>query len=488
MNTLRWKRSLGVVAIAIAAGLGTGAARASTVPDSTPPGVVLVDVVKLLNESSPEFIWRRLGDANGKPLYTYDADQTGKSSCYAECAKEFQPLVADARAKAFSDWSIVLRDDHVRQWAYQGKPLYRYSGPDPLGEPQSSNFGSGELASWHDPASNVYSPKRGWRRAAYTPEKTLAAPASLEVDLLAVADGFGFVDAATHLTAYAAPASHKLSSEWQPVRAAALAMPVGEFSILTRKEDGTRQWTYKGEALYTYTGDYAPGDVNGIFTSDKGVHAALAYHNFAPAGVTVGNYVGRGPLLINAKGLTLYYAARYHKVFGGREGPGSYSLSYNDLKSQGTVACEADCALTWKPLLASANAQASGFWELIARADGSRQWSYKGSPVYTYFDDKKPGDIEGNNRSVILYGGDKGQVTFADAGTGPKGPQRLGTLTMLDAVGKPGTDATYVAGAGYTGDEAGRGSGTRVPGAPALGRAGPPDAGAGFYWHTVPLF
>ena len=83
--------------------------------------------------------------------------------------------------------------------------------------------------------------------------------------MLAVANGFGFVDAATHMTVYAAPVSHKLSSDWQPVRASALAVPVGEFSIITRKDDGTRQWTYKGEALYTYAGDYAPGDVNGHF-------------------------------------------------------------------------------------------------------------------------------------------------------------------------------------------------------------------------------
>jgi predicted lipoprotein with Yx(FWY)xxD motif len=463
-------------------------------PDSTPPGITLVDVVELMNEASPEFIWRRLGDADGKPLYTYDADAAGKSSCYDECAKEFIPLEADARAKAFSDWSIVLRDDHVKQWAYQGKPLYRYSGTDPLGEPQSSNFGSGEQASWHDPSSSVYSPKRGWRRAGYSPEKTLAMPTALQVDLLAVAGGFGFVDAATRLTAYAVPVSHKVSSDWKPVRAAALAVPLGDFSIVIRKEDGTRQWTYKGEALYTYAGDYTPGDVNGIFTADKSIQAALAYHNFLPPGLSVGNYIGRGPLMTNAKGLTLYYAARYHKVFGGREGPVSYSLSYNDLKSQGTVACEANCALTWKPLLASANAQASGFWELIARADGSKQWVYKGSPVYTYFDDKKPGDIEGNNRSVILYGGAQGEVTYADAGTGPHGPQHLGKLTMLDAVGRPNGVATYVAGAGFTGDEAGRNGGAGnqrrggAPGAPVLGRSGPPDAGAGFYWHTVPLF
>jgi hypothetical protein len=117
MNTLRWKRCFGAAGFVLAAGLGTGAAWSYTMPYSTPPGITLVDVVKLIDESSPQFLWRRLGDANGNPLYTYDADQPGKSSCYAECAQEFAPLVADAHAKGFADWSIVVRDDHGRQWA-----------------------------------------------------------------------------------------------------------------------------------------------------------------------------------------------------------------------------------------------------------------------------------------------------------------------------------------------------------------------------------
>ena len=91
----------------------------------------------------------------------------------------------------------------------------------------------------------------------------------------------------TTCTIYAAPVSHKLSSDWQPLSASALAQPVGDFSIITRKEDGTPQWTYQGEALYTYAGDYAPGEVTGIFSGDKSVQAALAYRNFMPTGIEI---------------------------------------------------------------------------------------------------------------------------------------------------------------------------------------------------------
>src|SRR5690242_5799243 len=127
MNNLRWTRSLGLAGCALTAGLGGGMAWAYTAPYSTPGNITLVDVSTGGNDI-PQLLWRRLGDDSGNPLYTYDSDQLGKSSCYAECAKEFPPLVADRRAKASGDFSILIRDDQVKQWVYQGKPLYRYSG------------------------------------------------------------------------------------------------------------------------------------------------------------------------------------------------------------------------------------------------------------------------------------------------------------------------------------------------------------------------
>jgi predicted lipoprotein with Yx(FWY)xxD motif len=513
MNTPRRTRRLFTAALVIASGLGTGAAWAYTAPYSTPEGIILVDVVKLMDGAagtvaSPQLLWRRLGDAHGNPLYTYDADQGGKSSCYDACAQQFPPFVADARAKGFGDWSILLRDDRVRQWVYQDKPLYRYSGTDPVGEPIGGSFQLKEEPAWHDPASSVYSPKQGWQRAAFTPEKTAVMPTSVQLQLLPVASGFGLVDAATHMTIYSVPISHKLSSDWQPVRAAALAVPIGAFSVFTSREDGARQWAYQGEALYTYSGDYSQGDTNGIFTGDRSIHAALFYRNFMPAGITVGNYVGRGPLMVTSSEQTLYMVARFHATYGGREALGSYSISYNEVKSQGTVGCQGDCTVTWKPVLAPAKAQASGFWELVARPDGSNQWAYMGSPIYSYSGDKKPGDAEGNNVDVIVYGGPQGEVTFASANTGPRIQQpRLGNLDMAAAVGaRPGEKASYVAGDGYVpsrAELAGIGYGDR-PAAPATAAAanaqgtaaaatGPDrsdrarDHGAGFYWHTVPL-
>ncbi len=509
MNTRQWMQRAGAAGVLLASTVGAGSAWAYTAPTTTPPGITLVDVSKLMDAGTPQYLWRRIGDAEGKPLYTSDADQPGKSNCAGECAKEFMPFAAPSGAKASGDWSVIARADGVKQWAYQGKPLYRYSGEDPRGEPQGARFQLKEDPAWHDPASKTYSPKTGWRRAAFTPEQTLQMPASVELAAVATAGGVAFINPTTRMTIYAASASRKLPREWQPVRAATLAIPIGGFTIVTRKDDTTRQWAYQGEALYTYAGDNAPGEANGLAAGNKDIHAALAYRDFTPPGVTFAQYQGRGTLMTTAKGQTLYTVTRFHATYGGLEAIGGYTISYNEVKAQGSVGCEGDCVETWTPVLAAANAQASGFWELVTRANGSKQWAYKGSPVYSYIGDKKPGEVEGTNRYVIAYGGPDGKMTYADAGGDPKSPpHKLGNLNMADAIGmKPGETPLYVAGQGYiaTRAEGGRNSvgapppedAAKTGGKPAPvvdagnGTGGTerlPDHGAGFYWHTVQLF
>ena len=49
---------------------------------------------------------------------------------------------------------------------------------------------------------------------------------------------------------------------WRPVKAPADARPSGYWDVATR-EDGVKQWVYKGYALYTYAGDKKPGDLTG---------------------------------------------------------------------------------------------------------------------------------------------------------------------------------------------------------------------------------
>jgi predicted lipoprotein with Yx(FWY)xxD motif len=49
---------------------------------------------------------------------------------------------------------------------------------------------------------------------------------------------------------------------WPPLVADTDAKAAGDFAFITR-EDGRKQWAYKGKPLYTWSKDKNPGDTNG---------------------------------------------------------------------------------------------------------------------------------------------------------------------------------------------------------------------------------
>jgi hypothetical protein len=55
----------------------------------------------------------------------------------------------------------------------------------------------------------------------------------------------------------------------------------------------------------------------------------------------------------------------------------------------------------WPPFMASADAHEMGTWTVITRDDGSKQWAYKGKPLYNWKDDKKAGDVDGDGRNNV---------------------------------------------------------------------------------------
>jgi predicted lipoprotein with Yx(FWY)xxD motif len=67
-----------------------------------------------------------------------------------------------------------------------------------------------------------------------------------------------------------------------------------------------------------------------------------------------------------------------------------------DPVGEGRSVCNGECAVRWPPLLAGASDQARGDYGIITRDDGSRQWTYKGKPLYLWFKDQKPGDTTGD--------------------------------------------------------------------------------------------
>jgi predicted lipoprotein with Yx(FWY)xxD motif len=109
----------------------------------------------------------------------------------------------------------------------------------------------------------------------------------------------------------------------------------------------------------------------------------------AAAVVSVGSAPKVGQVLVDSKGMTLYYFEK-------------------DKKGGGKSNCSSSCAGVWPPLTTSGAAKAMGGAEAsqtgtIKRSDGTSQVTYAGWPLYTYSADAKPG--EANGTDVKSFGG-----------------------------------------------------------------------------------
>lgn len=98
--------------------------------------------VSLVKEGRLGFVYRH--SESGKRLYTYDLDQNGRSVCVAACEALWPPVLAPSGATRLGRWSIVIRRDGSRQWAYQGKPIYT-KAEDPTDRPS----GDETNGHWH---------------------------------------------------------------------------------------------------------------------------------------------------------------------------------------------------------------------------------------------------------------------------------------------------------------------------------------------------
>ncbi len=105
--------------------------------------------------------------------------------------------------------------------------------------------------------------------------------------------------------------------------------------------------------------------------------AACATPGAAPIAVQAG-------ALTNPSGMTLY-------VFD------------KDAAGSGKSMCNGDCAMKWPPLAAAAGDKPGGDYSIISRDDGSRQWAYKGKPLYLWFKDQKPGDMTGDGVNNVWH-------------------------------------------------------------------------------------
>ena len=117
---------------------------------------------------------------------------------------------------------------------------------------------------------------------------------------------------------------------------------------------------------------------------------ALAALAAGCAGMGMGMGMGSTPAktadgaLVGSNGMTLYTFDR-------------------DAAGSGKSVCNGQCATNWPPLMAGASDGSSGDWSVVTRDDGSKQWAYKGKPLYYWVKDQKAGDRTGDNVNNVWH-------------------------------------------------------------------------------------
>lgn len=101
--------------------------------------------------------------------------------------------------------------------------------------------------------------------------------------------------------------------------------------------------------------------------------------------VSLGNAQKIGMVLVDANGMTLY---DFHKDKGT------------------TSSCYGPCAEGWPPMLTEGeptvgNGASASKLGTTERKDGTMQVTYAGHPLYTFVEDKKPGEANGNDVSAF---------------------------------------------------------------------------------------
>ncbi len=89
---------------------------------------------------------RILTNSRGMTLYYFDRDNSGnKSNCDGECTAKWIPLAASADAQAIGDYTVIIRSDKSRMWAYRYRPLYSSHADQAPGDTN----GFDPLDHWH---------------------------------------------------------------------------------------------------------------------------------------------------------------------------------------------------------------------------------------------------------------------------------------------------------------------------------------------------
>lgn len=193
------------------------------------------------------------------------------------------------------------------------------------------------------------------------------------------------------------------ATAWPPVLADGTTSPAGVDKSLigsVTRTDGTKQLTVGGWPAYYYAKDTKPGDTNG--QGVKGTWYALS-----PEGKKATGGSGGAAEPADLAGLSTRKDSELGEIVVDKNGMTVYRFLKDKAWPKPVSNCNGACLEKW-PVVAPVSAndtqgvQKEGLMS-FTRGDGVKQMTVDCSPIYTFINDKKPGDTNGQGVGGTWY-------------------------------------------------------------------------------------
>jgi len=312
------------------------------------------------------------------------------------CEQLWPPVLAAADAKPVGKWTLVKRKNGQSQWAYDGYPVYTSE----LDKKQGDVFGGTNALSGG--AQGIV-------------RRPIGPPADVppELDIVPFRTG-RMITTYKGFSVYVSDADEpgksnctgKCLSDWDPVVAPQTAKAKGEWSVVERSP-GIKQWAYRGKPLYTYVHERRARAVTG--SDNPGWHNVYTQRALPPPADFTVQDSRIGQVLADKDGKTIYiYQCNddaldqqtcdhpdspqvYRMAICGNFDPKVCQATFPYVKA--SPGAKSDSSL-WTVVTIDPN---TGKWAKSGDPGAIQVWAYRGRPVYTYGDDLKPGDANGDN-------------------------------------------------------------------------------------------
>jgi predicted lipoprotein with Yx(FWY)xxD motif len=267
-------------AAAVPAPVPVATAAPPTTAAPAPPPAATADFAAKVGDSD---LGKIMTSADGLTLYGFVNDVNATSTCYSTCAEAWPPVIVPADWKVGPGldtgvFSTTKREDGSLQLVAGKYPLYTYGGDAAPGDTTGHGSGAVWFAMALDgtllPADAKAAPETTAPAAAAPTAAPAPAPAPKPpVTVATTSLGDVMVDA-DGMTLYAftkdtdgkSTCTDKCAEAWPPVTVDSADLPAGldgnVYSVVDRA-DGSHQLKAGKWPLYHFSGDSAPGDVNG---------------------------------------------------------------------------------------------------------------------------------------------------------------------------------------------------------------------------------